>query len=1012
MPVTPRFSVEQTDDFVCVTIRVPHIRVSAAETHVEEDGCGVSFYCKPYLLKLRLPLPVRGEDDERCRAVYDPAADGGTVVLHLPKATAGQHFPDLDLTSALLQPKWDPSKELADRAAERAAEGGTGIEVLASSTATDAPDSDDEVEVEDGSAPPPDAPCGDDDLGLGLGLGLARPSYGFNQAFSGFFRGLREELREMAQLPDPDATPEHERRAQREHAESLAFDEGRYLGDLLGAEEDVIFTEALAYQPDWINADSGFTEEEQAQMAQLPRKEYLIRAASREEWQLAASREEWQLFQGLADIIFGYAYDQRTTQGEGNVESAWTIATLSATLSWFEVWGSNAQEAVWGSNAQEAVAASARRSLCYPYLRHWQLTRACLGDVAAALRGGRRAALRCLLRIHATLARSEFHYLHNKPHYRHNKMRARRRPEFRYLHNEVRARALYVSDYCVWLQMLGNDDNLREYANAYAEASAALTKEYANAYAEASAALTKVAQWLAWLTKTRPRSGTRRELPDLPQRPLPAAAARSARQPAAVLNSAAALIAHRRRSAAARSTRQPLAPPEALLSCVSVLIVFRHRSAATCAAASSLPAAALMERAWALALPEAALNCTSVPMRAPASAVPEALLNAPCVSAHRTPPPLPPAASVGLGLPEAEREYQAALLVYRPSVGLGLPEAEREYQAALFGPRSADTDDASGGLGSGGGGGSSGSSSVIRPHLAALVGPHTSGGLSSGGGGGSRSGDSLPSALGSGSGSRGGSGGCSDESDSESSSDDESYSDASLLSGSDVHPAAATPPTTRGDAATAAAAAAAAPATPAAFSCTAAAAAAAAGAAAAPVENAQDSGHAAAAAARETHAAAAAAAGVEHRSALLNNAEAPMLPPPPSPAVSSVATPIATDAAETDATATSDGSAGPQPAPSDGLDVPLPPPLSPAATADAAVEAGVCGRDGAKATHQRPLCVNPPSPPPCEGDREASVLRLLGGVPELTRRAAALSISRGADAEHENSTQAALIQEL
>jgi hypothetical protein len=35
MPVTPRFQLAQTDEYVLVTIRVPHIRVSAAETHVE-----------------------------------------------------------------------------------------------------------------------------------------------------------------------------------------------------------------------------------------------------------------------------------------------------------------------------------------------------------------------------------------------------------------------------------------------------------------------------------------------------------------------------------------------------------------------------------------------------------------------------------------------------------------------------------------------------------------------------------------------------------------------------------------------------------------------------------------------------------------------------------------------------------------------------------------------------------------------------------------------------------------
>lgn len=49
MPATPRFKVSQTDVDVVVVIKVPHVRVGGAETHV--DGTEFSFYCKPYLLR-------------------------------------------------------------------------------------------------------------------------------------------------------------------------------------------------------------------------------------------------------------------------------------------------------------------------------------------------------------------------------------------------------------------------------------------------------------------------------------------------------------------------------------------------------------------------------------------------------------------------------------------------------------------------------------------------------------------------------------------------------------------------------------------------------------------------------------------------------------------------------------------------------------------------------------------------------------------------------------------------
>ena len=46
---------------------------------------------------------------------------------------------------------------------------------------------------------------------------------------------------------------------------------------------------------------------------------------------------ELQTFLGLVDVIYAYAYDERTTMGEHTVESWWTVSRLSATLSWFDV---------------------------------------------------------------------------------------------------------------------------------------------------------------------------------------------------------------------------------------------------------------------------------------------------------------------------------------------------------------------------------------------------------------------------------------------------------------------------------------------------------------------------------------------------------------------------------------------------------------------------------------------------------------------------------------------------
>lgn len=72
MPVTPKFTISQTESHVVITARVPYVRVSDAE--IDIDGHHVSIYCKPYLLKLNFP----GElvDDDSSRATYDPIKVG------------------------------------------------------------------------------------------------------------------------------------------------------------------------------------------------------------------------------------------------------------------------------------------------------------------------------------------------------------------------------------------------------------------------------------------------------------------------------------------------------------------------------------------------------------------------------------------------------------------------------------------------------------------------------------------------------------------------------------------------------------------------------------------------------------------------------------------------------------------------------------------------------------------------------------------------------------------------
>lgn len=130
MLIVPRFSVSQTDSEVVISIRVPYVRVTSSEVHAQ--GREFTFFCKPYLLKLTLPLPVLGEE---ARAVYDPnevnreleerklcgsvadsgwggAQENGTIVCYLPKEQH-VHFPDLDMISQLLATRRRQDEELS-----------------------------------------------------------------------------------------------------------------------------------------------------------------------------------------------------------------------------------------------------------------------------------------------------------------------------------------------------------------------------------------------------------------------------------------------------------------------------------------------------------------------------------------------------------------------------------------------------------------------------------------------------------------------------------------------------------------------------------------------------------------------------------------------------------------------------------------------------------------------------------------------------------------------------------
>ncbi len=392
----------------------------------------MSFYCCPYLLQISLPgaLCTDDEDDDMqttgggtgsgSSARYDPDLDFGTLFITLRKRNKGEWLPDLELISNLLRPAYRPPPHRS---------GGVGIEVISSSsTTTNANASStakEEVVVE--SQNEEEELAQDFERAVTFGNSNTTPLvvYGFNGRHSCIFSDLRDELGDIIELPLPDETPVESRAVMREEQEAQDFDPERYIGDLVDGDEDYILKEALAVEIPLftvglkMKGGEYFTDEERHQLAALRPSPVM---GSRGLRLKPGSADERAAMNGLADVLCGFAYDFRTTDGEKNVESNWTCTILSSTLSWLEPWGllclgceAEAMTDPSKIDGPKAVVRSfIRRVLCYPYLRRWDLALQCANDSLNAIQGGKRAILRALLYLHSAIERSETKYLLNK----------------------------------------------------------------------------------------------------------------------------------------------------------------------------------------------------------------------------------------------------------------------------------------------------------------------------------------------------------------------------------------------------------------------------------------------------------------------------------------------------------------------------------------------------------------------------------------------------------------------
>ncbi|KAM4650969.1 protein SHQ1 homolog [Discoglossus pictus] len=386
--ITPEFKLTQEDDFLTITIKVPYAKCSETDLYI--DGDDFKFYCKPYFL--RLTLPGRIVEDGRQKASYD--ADKGSFTIRVPKETPGQSFEGLNLLTSLLAPKGKRSaKPLIDEIGSSNGQQG------------DAEDDDFDWQIEQTPYEEPTA----DVLHL-------QYTYGFGNLRTGVFKRLQEELNDIIDLRDPDITPASERTRRRLAAEQDKFDPDHYLADLF---EDDAVQHLLSYKPWWegalvattstLSVDSRekkvtFNEREKEQMRKFTNKSHLL-----------DKKMQHLAYLGLIDILLAYCYEVRVTEGERNVESAWNIKKLSATLCWFENY----------KTIKDVLVSFGRRVLCYPLYRHFALVSKAIQDMISVLKMGKAGALKCLLDIHSIFQENDPAYVLNE---------------------------LYITDYCIWIQ--------------------------------------------------------------------------------------------------------------------------------------------------------------------------------------------------------------------------------------------------------------------------------------------------------------------------------------------------------------------------------------------------------------------------------------------------------------------------------------------------------------------------------------------------------------------------------
>jgi protein SHQ1 len=402
--ITPFFTVRQDDTFVYIDVKINHVRFSAAAIEMVVEGPLFVFLLAPYYLRLRLPHAC--VDDERSHAEYDSKEE--CVKIKVPKANSGEHFEDLDLTAKLLARLNEPAPSQSRPLIEEI--GGDLTTEIQQAEAFD-------WEVAQTAAPTPTET-------------ISGGRYGFGNNYHDIIGVSVANGNDINELADPEHTSTDNRVVERLIKENIKFDPEYYAADYImqqhpSPDDDKQLAALLEWRSPttraflkWYKSQQGnehapqymadvkFSKKEQEQMLDLPRKLYLIEPGS---------PQQTQSLLVLVALLFSYHFDMRETEGDHNIESAWTVGRLTPQIAMLDaqlVQSATAELA--DSLLQVQVISSTRRALAYPLHRNYDLVQRVWDDVYHNLRGGKRLVIKSLLDLRELFRFHDVYYVYNK----------------------------------------------------------------------------------------------------------------------------------------------------------------------------------------------------------------------------------------------------------------------------------------------------------------------------------------------------------------------------------------------------------------------------------------------------------------------------------------------------------------------------------------------------------------------------------------------------------------------